>query len=104
MAAFVSTFAENADFVNVTGMHWQGRQELEAKHAVAHRTIFRNRNLQIVEQAVRFLSPSIALAHTSTQLKACRKPSRKQYSRDATHTHDLRAGKGGRPLADHSSA
>ena len=51
-------------------MHWQGRQELEAKHAVAHRTIFRNRNLQIVEQAVRFLSPSIALAHTSTQLNS----------------------------------
>ena len=53
------------DFVNVTAMHWQGRQEIEAKHAVAHRTIFRNSNLQ----AVRFLSPSIALAHTCTQLK-----------------------------------
>jgi hypothetical protein len=51
-------------------MHWQGRQELEAKHAVAHRTIFRHSNLQIVEPAVRFLSPSIALAHTSTQLNS----------------------------------
>lgn len=50
-------------------MHGQGRQEIEAKHAVAHRTIFRNSNLQIVEQAVPFLSPSIALARTRTQLK-----------------------------------
>jgi uncharacterized protein (TIGR02246 family) len=50
MAAFAAAFAENADFVNVIGMHWQGRQEIEAKHTVTHRTI-------------------IALAHVSTELK-----------------------------------
>src|ERR1039458_6675681 len=69
MAAFAAAFAENADFVNVIGMHWQGRQEIEAKHTATHRTIFRNSTLQIVDQSVRFLSPSIALAHVSTELK-----------------------------------
>ena len=69
MAAFAAAFSENADFVNVIGMHWQGRGEIEAKHAVVHRTIFRNSTLQIVDQSVRFLSPSIALAHVSTELK-----------------------------------
>jgi uncharacterized protein (TIGR02246 family) len=69
MTAFAAAFAENADFVNVIGMHWQGRQEIEAKHTVTHRTIFRNSTLQIVDQSVRFLSPSIALAHVSTELK-----------------------------------
>ena len=69
MAAFAAAFSEDADFVNVVGMHWRGRQEIEAKHTVTHRTIFRNSNLQIVEQSVRFLSPSIALAHVWTQLK-----------------------------------
>ena len=69
MAAFAAAFAENADFVNVIGMHWHGRQEIEAKHTATHRTIFRNSALQIVEQSVRFLSPRIALAHVSTELK-----------------------------------
>jgi uncharacterized protein (TIGR02246 family) len=69
MAAFAAGFCDDADFVNVIGMHWQGRQEIEAKHAQTHRTIFRNSVLQIVEVTVRFLSPSIALAQVSTELK-----------------------------------
>jgi uncharacterized protein (TIGR02246 family) len=69
MASFAAAFSENADFVNVIGMHWQGRQEIEAKHAVTHRTIFRNSTLQIVEQSVCLLSPDIALAHVRTQVK-----------------------------------
>ena len=36
---------------------------------MTHRTIFRSSTLQILEQSVRFLSPSIALAHVSTELK-----------------------------------
>jgi len=69
MTAFAAAFSENADFVNVVGMHWRGRQEIEVKHTVTHRTIFRNSNLQIVDQSVRFLSPSVAIAHVWTQLK-----------------------------------
>jgi uncharacterized protein (TIGR02246 family) len=52
------------------GMHWQGRQEIEAKHAQTHRTIFRNSVLKIVEVTVRFLNPNIALAHARTELKS----------------------------------
>ena len=69
MAAFAAAFAENADFVNVIGMHWQGRQEIEAKHTATHRTIFRNSVLQIVDVTVRFLNPTIALAHARTELR-----------------------------------
>ena len=69
MTAFAAAFSENADFVNVVGMHWRGRQEIEAKHATVHRTIFRNSNLHILDIAVRSLGPDIALAHVWTQLK-----------------------------------
>jgi hypothetical protein len=85
-------------------MQRQGRQEIEAKHAVAHRTIFRNSNLQIVEQAVPFLSPSIALAHTWTQLKGAESLRESNTPEMRCPTHDLRAGKGGRPLAPNSRA
>jgi uncharacterized protein (TIGR02246 family) len=69
MTAYAAAFSENADFVNVIGMHWRGRQEIGVKHAEVHRTIFRNSTLQIVEQSVRFLSPGIAVAHASWQMK-----------------------------------
>lgn len=69
MSSFAAAFAENADFVNVIGMHWQGRQEIEAKHAVTHRTIFRSSTLQILEQSVRFLRSRIAVAHVWTELQ-----------------------------------
>jgi len=69
MTAFAAAFSEDADFVNVVGMHWQGRQEIEAKHAITHRTIFRNSNLQILDLSVRFLDPSTAVVHLWTELK-----------------------------------
>ena len=69
MTAFASAFSEDADFVNVIGMHWRGREEIEAKHTIIHRTIFRNSTLQIVDQSVRFLRRSVAIAHVRTQLK-----------------------------------
>lgn len=69
ITAFAALFAENADFVNVIGMHWHGRREIETKHAQTHRTIFRNSVLQIVEVKLRFLKPTIALAHARTELK-----------------------------------
>ncbi len=40
MRAFAALFAEDADFVNVIGMHWRGQKEIETKHAQTHRTIF----------------------------------------------------------------
>ena len=69
MAAFAAAFCDDADFVNVIGMRWHGRQEIETKHAQTHRTIFRNSVLQIIEVTVRFLTPTIALAHARTELK-----------------------------------
>ena len=32
MEAYAAQFAEDADFVNVIGMHWRGRAEIEARH------------------------------------------------------------------------
>ena len=69
MTVFAALFAENADFVNVIGMHWHGRQEIETNHAQTHRTIFRNSVLQIVDIIVRLVSPTVALAHARTELR-----------------------------------
>jgi uncharacterized protein (TIGR02246 family) len=39
MSAFASLFSENADFVNVLGMHLRGRPALEAQQPRARRVL-----------------------------------------------------------------
>jgi uncharacterized protein (TIGR02246 family) len=46
MAGYGAQFTEDADFVNVIGMHWQGCAEITARHEDVHRTIFRNSTLK----------------------------------------------------------
>jgi uncharacterized protein (TIGR02246 family) len=65
---YAALFEDNADFVNVVGMHWRGRAEIEATHIRLHETIFRNTSLSEVKHAVRFLTPEIALVHATWQM------------------------------------
>jgi len=50
-------------------MHWRGRQEIEAQHAALNRTIFRNSTIRALEGSVRFLSPTVAVAHQRWEMK-----------------------------------
>ena len=49
MVAYASYFTDNADFINILGMHWRGRAAIEAQHINIHKTIFRNSQLQALE-------------------------------------------------------
>ena len=84
MTAFGALFAPEADFVNVTGARWKGRQEIQLNHAFAHGTIpidspgvaapraiygvFKASTLRINQIDVRFLRKDIAVAHVQTEL------------------------------------
>lgn len=59
---FAQLFAQDAEFVNVVGMWWKGREEIKKAHEFAHATMFRNSHLLIETVAVRFPSESIAIA------------------------------------------
>jgi uncharacterized protein (TIGR02246 family) len=63
MAEYAAQFTEDADFVNVVGMHWRGRAEIEARHIDIHRTIFRNSRLQTLGTSLRPLAHGVVLAH-----------------------------------------
>jgi len=83
MDAFGKLFAPDADFVNVAGVRWVGRQEIQLRHAYAHGTIpensvpgdnpayygiFRHSTLTFVHIDVRFLRKDVALAHVDSEL------------------------------------
>jgi uncharacterized protein (TIGR02246 family) len=68
MAAFAAQFSQDADFVNVVGMHLRGRPAIEAQHVAIHQTVFRRSQLRTVGQSVRLLTPQVALAHVSREM------------------------------------
>ena len=68
MKAYSALFTEDADFVNVVGMHFRGRPQIEAVHIDLHRTIFKNSNLRAVSTTVRLVNDEVALAHIAWEM------------------------------------
>lgn len=68
MEAFAQLFAEDAEFVNVVGLWWKGREEIKRAHVATHTTMFKNSRLMIDKIAIRFVTPDIAIARSSWRL------------------------------------
>ena len=64
MEAFAELFAEDAEFVNVVGLWWKGREAIRDAHAFTHASIFRNSHLVFDDIEVRNPAPTIAIART----------------------------------------
>jgi len=68
MTRFAACFAVDADFVNVGGMWWKGRPEIEQRHAAVHAGPFRESVLTQELAAFREVGPGVGLAHITWQL------------------------------------
>jgi uncharacterized protein (TIGR02246 family) len=68
MKAFAALFAEDADFVNVIGLWWRGRAEIQKEHEALHATRMKNTHLTAAETVVRFLRPDVAVVHVRWEL------------------------------------
>jgi uncharacterized protein (TIGR02246 family) len=68
MKRFASLFSEDADFVNVAGMWWHGRDEIERNHAVVHASRFRESVLDASLAAFKEVSPNVGVAHVTWRL------------------------------------
>jgi uncharacterized protein (TIGR02246 family) len=62
MEALAGLFAEDAQFVNVVGLWWRGRDEIRGAHEFTHRTLFRHNRLTVADIDVRFPAADIAIA------------------------------------------
>jgi uncharacterized protein (TIGR02246 family) len=69
MTRFAACFAVDADFVNVGGMWWKGRPEIEQRHTVVHAGPFRESVLTQELAAFREVSPGVGVAHVTWQLE-----------------------------------
>jgi uncharacterized protein (TIGR02246 family) len=68
MKSFAELFTEDADFVNVIGLWWRGRPEIQKAHEALHATRMRNSQLVATGTAVRVLRPGVAVIHVRWEL------------------------------------
>jgi uncharacterized protein (TIGR02246 family) len=69
MNAFAELFAPDAEFVNVVGLWWKGRDEIKKAHEFTHATMFKNSRLTIADVSVRFPLESLAIARSRWNLE-----------------------------------
>ena len=67
-AGFTAPFAEDADFVNVLGMHARGREAILAGHEGIFRTVYAGSRVAYQVEGARLLRPDVALVHVQAGL------------------------------------
>jgi uncharacterized protein (TIGR02246 family) len=72
--AYAALFTEDGDCVNVVGWWWKGRAQIESKLQAAFAFVFHESQLTITDTSVRFLSPTIAIAHVSWTMTGAKTP------------------------------
>ncbi len=73
-AAYAALFTEDGDCVNVLGWWWKGRAQIESKLKAAFAFVFHESQLTVTDTSVRFLSPTIAIAHVSWTMTGAKTP------------------------------
>jgi uncharacterized protein (TIGR02246 family) len=69
-AAFAAPFADDADFVNVYGMHARGREAIAAGHEHIFRTIYAGSRVEYRIATARLLREGVGLVHLHARLAA----------------------------------
>ena len=75
MKAMSEVFAPDADWINVVGMRWVGRDQIIFAHTAFHNTMFKTNQQTLVSLSTRQLSPNIAVLFMEAQQDAYMTPS-----------------------------
>lgn len=67
-AGFSSSFADDADFVNIRGEHHRGRPAIAAGHEAIFRTVYAGSTCHFTLEAARLLRTEVALVHVHSTL------------------------------------
>jgi uncharacterized protein (TIGR02246 family) len=74
MGDFATLFADDANFVNVVGVWWKNRTEIERAHRATHETMFRDSRLDGDVSSVVELAPGLASVHYTWTLTGASAP------------------------------
>lgn len=69
-AEFAKPFAEDADYVVINGLHIKGRDANAEGHQRIFDTIYKNIDITLVVERIRFLRPDVAIVHVAAARKS----------------------------------
>jgi uncharacterized protein (TIGR02246 family) len=69
MPRFAACFAADAEFINVGGAWWRGRDEIEQRHTASHAGRFKHSVLSPALAAFKEVAPGIGVAHVTWELQ-----------------------------------
>ncbi|WP_375258899.1 SgcJ/EcaC family oxidoreductase [Citreimonas sp.] len=73
-AAIAALFTEDADFVNVTGLWWHGRDAIAKPHDYALKSFFADTTLRIGRAETRYIGTDVAVVRARLHLRGQRAP------------------------------
>ncbi len=62
MDAFASFLADDCEWINVVGMHWNGKGQVVKAHRAFHATMFKDVSIHTLESEIGWVAPGVALA------------------------------------------
>src|SRR5262245_2046596 len=68
-AMLAKPFADEADFINIMGLHGRGREVIARGHDEILSTVFRGTRMTAVVDSVRFLRPDVAAVEATLSLQ-----------------------------------
>ena len=78
-------YAPDADFVNIYGGVFEGREEIEQRHISIHETILRGSTFEILNSRLREAKPGVVIAHVYWKVTNIRKPMQDTMTGIFTH-------------------
>lgn len=67
--ALSNLFVEDADFINVTGIWWNNREDIFKAHDFGLKIIFKDSEIELLKTKVRYLNEENAIVHAKIELK-----------------------------------
>jgi uncharacterized protein (TIGR02246 family) len=61
MKTYADLFADDADWINVVGMHWRGKAAVVKAHEVYLKTVFRDGGMSTGDLDIRAVTPDVAI-------------------------------------------
>jgi uncharacterized protein (TIGR02246 family) len=72
--AYAKLFTDDGEVVNVVGWWWKGRTQIASRLTAGFAFVFRESTLSITNVQVKFLSPTIAVAHVLWTMTGAKTP------------------------------
>jgi len=69
MSAAAALFCDDADFVNVLGSHWHGRDQIELEHAERHRRQLKDSVFTPLGVGIQYIDGTSALVHVRWSIR-----------------------------------